>query len=133
MARSSSKMLLPEPFKGSNDFESYVIDFELRSQLQKWQRKETVNGAETEIDERPHYFALRLQNLAIDFYRTLSEDTSESSDETVKAFRQHYNETPVVFRVRLARNVQQPGQKLTDFLGDLQTLVLKAYHRSLMR
>ena len=127
MARHSSKTLLPEPFTGSNDFESYITHFELLSQLQKWQRKETVNGAETEIDERPHYFALRLQKSAIDFYRTLSEDTRKSYDETVKAFRQHYNEKPVVFRGRLARRVQQPGEKLTDFLGDLQTLALKAY------
>ena len=43
----------------------------------------------------------------------------------VKAFRQHYNEKPVVFRERLARRVQQPGDKLTDFCGDLQTLALK--------
>ena len=97
------------------------------SQLQKWQRNETVNGAGTKIDERPHYFALRLQKSTIDFYRTLSEDTRKSYDETVKAFRQHYNEKTVVFRGRLARRVQQPGEKLTDFLGDLQTLALKAY------
>ena len=127
MARHSSKTLLPELFTGSNDFESYVTHFQLLAQLQKWQRKETVNGDETEIDERPHYFALGLQKSAIDFYRTLSEDTRKSYDETVKAFRQHYNEKPVVFRGRLARRVQQPGEKLTDFLGDLQTLALKAY------
>ena len=90
-------------------------------------KKETVNGAETEIDERPHYFALRLQKSAIDFYRTLSEDTRNSYDETVKAFRQHYNEKPVVFRGRLARRVQQPVEKLTNFFGDLQTLALKSY------
>ena len=72
MARHSSETLLPEPFTGSIDFEIYVTHFELLSQLQKWQRKETVNGAETKIDERPHYFALRLQMSAIDFNRTLS-------------------------------------------------------------
>ena len=127
MARHSSKTLLPEPFTGSNDFESYITHFELLSQLQKWQRKETVNGAEDQIDERPHYFALRLQKSAIDFYGTLSEDTRKDYDETVKALRQYYNEKPVVFRGRLARRVQQPGEKLTDFLGDLQTLALKAY------
>ena len=32
-----------------------------------------------------------------------------------------------MFRGRLARRVQQPGEKLSDFLGDLQTLALKAY------
>ena len=127
MARHYSKTLLPEPFTGSNDFEIYVTHFELLSQLQKGQRKETVNGAETEIDERPHYFALRLQMLAIDIYRTLSEDTRKSYDETAKAFRHHYNAKTVVFRGRLARRVQQPREKLTDFLGDLQTLALKAY------
>ena len=127
IGRHSSKTLLPEPFTGSNDFENYITHFEFLSQPQKWQRKERVNGAETEIDERQHYFALRLQKWAVDFYRTLSEDTRRSYDETLKAFRQHYNEKPVVFRGRLARRVQQPGEKLTDFLGDLQTLALKAY------
>ena len=104
-----------------------MLHIELVSQLQKWQRKETVNGAEPEIDERPHYFAVRLHKSAIYFYRTISEDTRKSYDRTVKAFRQHYNENPVVFRGRLARRVQQPGVKLTDFRGDLQTLALKAY------
>ena len=74
MARHPSKTILPEPFTSSIDFESYVTNIELLSQLQKWQRKETVNGSETEIDERPHYFVLRLQMSAIDFYRTLSEE-----------------------------------------------------------
>ena len=55
MAEHSSKTLLPETFTGSNDFESYVTHFKLLSQLEKWQRKELVNGAETEIDERPHF------------------------------------------------------------------------------
>ena len=126
MARHSSKTLLPVPFTGSNDFESCVRHFELLSQPQKWQRKERVNGAETEIDERLLYFALRLQKSAIDFYRTLSVDTRKSYDETVKAFRQHYNEKPLVFRGRLARRVQQPGETKTDVLGDLQTLAWKA-------
>ena len=31
-----------------------------------------------------------------------------------------------MFRGRLARRVQEPGEKLTDFIGDLQTLALKA-------
>ena len=129
MARHSSKTLLPEFFTGSNDFESYVTHLELLSQLQKGQRKERVNGAETEIDESPHYFALRLQKSAMDFYRTFSEDTRKSYDETVKAFRPHYNEKPVVFRGRLARRVQQPGEKSTDFLGDLKTLALNKSNR----
>ena len=96
MARHSPKTLLPEPFTGSNDFENYVTNFELLSQLQKWQRKETVNGAETEIDY--HYFALRLQKLATDFYRTRSKETRKNYDESVKAFRQLLNEKSVVFR-----------------------------------
>ena len=94
---------------------------------QNLQRKETENGAETKIDDRTCYFALRLQKLAIDFYHTISEDTRKSYDETVKAFRQHYSEKPVVFWGKLARTVQQPGEKITNFLGDLQTLALKAY------
>ena len=86
MTRNSSKTLLPKPFTGSNNFESYVTHLELLWQLQHWQRKKTVNGAKTEIDERLHYFALKLQNSDIDYYHTLSEDTRKSYDETVTFF-----------------------------------------------
>ena len=55
------------------------------------------------------------------------EDNGKSYDETVKFFRQHYNEKSVVFKGKLPRRVQQPGKKLTIFLDDLQTLALRAY------
>ena len=62
MARHSTETLLPESSTGSQlcnitlkDFQSYVTHFELLPLLQKWQRKETLNEAETEIDERPHF------------------------------------------------------------------------------
>ena len=47
----------------------------------------------------------------------------------LKLFKNTIVEKPVVFRGRLARRVQQPGEKLTDFLGDLKHLALKAYPR----
>ena len=110
MARHSSKTLLPEIFTGSNYIESFVTHFERLSQLQNWQRKETVNDADTKIDEWPQYFAIRLKKLAVDFHRTLWKDTRKNYDETVKAFRQFYNEKPVVFQGRLARRVQKPDE-----------------------
>ena len=87
-AGSVSKMLLPEAFAGSNDFESYLTHFELLAELQKWKRTEPASsgGATCEIDERPHYFALRLQKSAIEFYRTLPQNVRDSYDETFKAF-----------------------------------------------
>ena len=51
MAGRSSKTLLPEFFSESIHLESNVTHIELLSQIQKWQRKEIVNGAETKIDE----------------------------------------------------------------------------------
>ena len=114
---SNSRMLLPEPSTGSNDMESYVTHFELIAELQKWKR--TERDPAREVDERLHYFALRLQKSAIEFYLTLPQATRENYDESAKAFREQYSEKPVVFRGRLARRVQQPGEKLTDFLGDL--------------
>ena len=122
---STSRMLLPEAFTGSNDLESYVTHFELLAELQKGRR--TEGDPAREVDERPHYFALRLQKSAIEFYRTLPQATRENYDECIKAFREHYSDKSVVFRGRLARRVQQPGEKLTDFLGDLKQLALKAY------
>ena len=122
---STSRKLLPEAFTGSNDCESFVTHFELLAELKKWKRTEGVPARK--IDERPHYFALRLQKSAIEFYRTLPQATRENYDECVKDFREHYSEKPFVFRGRLARCVQQRGEKLTDFLGDLKQLALKAY------
>ena len=86
-ASSVSKMILPEAFTGSNDFENYLTHFELLVELQNWKR--TVSGTET--DERPHYFALRLQKSAIEFHRILPEAATNSYDETVKAFQRHYS------------------------------------------
>ena len=122
-ASSVSQMLLSEALIGSNGFESYFKHFELLAELQNWKR--TVS--ETEIDKRPHYFALRSQKAANKFYRTLPEATGNSYDETYEAFRRHYKEKPSVFRGRLARRVQQAGEEFTDFLEDLQQLAVKAY------
>ena len=47
----------------------------------------------------------------------------------LKFFENTIVEKPVVFLGRLARRVQQPGEKLTDFLWDLKQLALKAYPR----
>ena len=122
MATGTSKMLLLEPFTGSNDIESCITHFELLANLQNWVRTETREGNDVQIDDRPNYFALRLQKSAIDFYRTLTDAQKASYDELKKAFRTHYTEKPVVLRGRLARRTQSPGEKLTDFLGDLQGL-----------
>ena len=105
---STSRMLLPEACTGSNDLESYVTHFELSAELQKWKR--TEGDPAREVDERPHFFALRLQKSAIEFYRTLPQATRKNYDECVKAYREHYSEKLVVFRGRLARRVQQPGE-----------------------
>ena len=78
---STSRMLLPEAFTGSNDLESYVTHFELLVELQKWKR--TEGDPAHEVDEGPHYFALRLQKSAIEFYRTPPQATRENYDECV--------------------------------------------------
>ena len=81
---STSRMLLPEAFTGSNNLESYVTHFELLAELQKWKR--TEGDPAREVDEQPHYFALRPQKSAIEFYRTLPQATRENYDEWVKVF-----------------------------------------------
>ena len=81
---STSRMLLPEAFTGSNDLESYVTHFELLAELQKWKRTEADPARE--VNERPQCFALRLQKPATEFYRTLPQATRENYDDCVKAF-----------------------------------------------
>ena len=110
MATGFSKKLLREPFTVSNDIESYISHFELLANLQNCVGTETREGNDVQIDDRPHYFALRLQKSAIDFYRTLTDAQKASYDELKKAFRTHYTEKPVVFRERLARRTQSRGR-----------------------
>ena len=99
------------------------------AELQKWKRTKFASsgGAARKLDEWPHYFALRLQKSAIEFHRILPQNVRDSYEETVKVFQNHYSEKLVVFRKRLARRVQLPGETLTDFLGDLKHLAHKAY------
>ena len=124
VATGTSKMLLPEPFTGSNDIESYITHFELLANLQNWVTTETREGNDVQIDDRPHSFALRLQKSAINFYRTLTDAQKASYDELKKAFRTHYIEKPVVFRGGLRGGRKARGR---NFLGDLQGLAMKAY------
>ena len=56
---STSRMLLRETFTCSNDLESYVTHFELLT-------TKVEGDPAREVDERPHYFALRLQKSAIE-------------------------------------------------------------------
>ena len=73
-------MLLPEVFTGSSDLKSYVTHFELLSELQK--RKRTEGDPARQIEERPHYFALRkiclMGKSAREFCRTLPQATREN-------------------------------------------------------
>ena len=117
MTTGTSKMFLPEPFTGSNDIERYITHFKLLAHLQKWKQTEMRVGNEVEIVERPHYFALRLQTSAIEFYRTFTDAQKGSYDETVSAFRNDYIEKPVVFRGQLASRIQHPAETLTYFCG----------------
>ena len=55
------------------------------------------------------------------------ELTREVYDETRKFFKQLYIVKPVVFLWRLASIVQQLVEKLTNTIGDLHILALKAY------
>ena len=98
------------PLTASNEVEIYVAHFELLSQIQKWKRNQNLNSTENENDEWPNFFCVKATKLAFDFYRKLLEDTRKSYDETVRTFGKHYNEKPIVFRGRLARRVQQPGE-----------------------
>ncbi len=119
----TARHLLPEPFTGSNDLEAYITHLELLATLQKRKRTEK----QQEVAERPHYFAFRLQKGAVDYNKTLPEATQRNYDELVKSSQTHYIEKPQVFRGRLAKRVQQRGEKLTGSLGELQKLALKAY------
>ena len=59
-----------------------MTHFELLAELQKWKRNE--GDPAREVDERPHYFALRLQKSAIEFYRTLPQARKKNMMNALK-------------------------------------------------
>ena len=69
--------MLPELFKGSNEFKYYDKHLQPVSQLQNWQNLEAVSGAQTKTEERPNYFTLKLQKLAFDINCRLTADTKK--------------------------------------------------------
>ena len=124
MATGTSKMSLLEGVTGSDDIERVINHFELLAHLQKWQKTETQQRNEVEIDEWLHYFAHPLQKSAIDLNPTITD--AQKDDEIFRAFGTHFTEKPGVFRRRPARRMQHPGEKLTDSQGDLQCFAMKA-------
>ena len=125
MARHSSKTLSLEPYTSSNDFEGRLHTLSSRHTFRSGKEKKEYTAPKPKLMNGR--ITLRLGYKSRLLYRTLSEDARKSYEETVKAFRRHSNKKPVVFSGRLAWKVHYPGEKLTDFLGDLQTLALKAY------
>ena len=92
--------------------------FELLAELQKW--KSIEEDLAREVDERPQYFALRLQKSVIEFYRTLPQATRENYDECVKVFREHYFPGTAISPLTTRR-------KTDRFLADLKQFSLNAY------
>ena len=113
---STSRMLLPEAFTGLNDLESYVTHFELLAELKNGEELKEIRLAKLMNGRITLNLGYKNRpKSSILLYRKLHEKIIMNA---LKLFREHYSEKPVVFRGRLARRVQQPGEKLTDFLGD---------------
>ena len=110
VATATPKVLLPQPSTGSNDIESFP-HFEFLAHLREWTRTEMHGGNGVEINERPHYFALRIQISATDFYRILTDANVTKYYETVRAFETHCTVKPVLFNGGLARGMQHPSEK----------------------
>ena len=111
---------MPEPFNGSGDFEDYLGQFNTAAYLFGWYRP-------CSHDYRPQYFALRLQDNALHFYSTLSEDHQNDFDILVEAFRQNYTTNVEILKARLKAARQPPGQDIATFVCDLRTLARRAY------
>ena len=119
-------MLLYEAFTSSNDLEGYLTHFELLAELQKWKR--TEGDPAREVDERPHYFALRLQKSAIEFYRTLPQATSEKKMmNALKLFGEHCRVKTGRFPGTASSQRTATRRKTDRFSGRFKAVALKAY------
>ena len=111
--------LMPESFTGSGDFEDYLQQFNTAAFLSGWYS--------TTHDNRPHYFALRLRQNALQFLTTVSVAQQTDFTLPVDAFRQNYTTNVDILKARLKAARQQPNQDIASFLRDVRTLARRAY------
>ena len=111
--------LMPENFTGSGDFEDYLQQFNTAALHSGW--------FPPSHDNRPHYFAFRLQANALHFYTTLSAAQQTDFNLLVDAFRQNYTTNVDILKARLKAARQQPNQDISAFLCDIRTLAGRAY------
>ena len=112
---------VPENFTSSGDFEDYLQQFNTAALLSRW--------FSPSHDNRPLYFALRLQGNALHLYTTLSAAQQTDFNLLVDAFQQNYttNVDILKLKARLKAARQQPNQDISAFLCDIRTLARRAY------
>ena len=106
--------LMPEAFTGERDFDDYFQQFTTAARLSGWQTATT--------DNRPCYFALRLEGNALQFYTTLTMARQQNFDQLVAAFRTTYTTDVEVLEAKLKAARQQPNQTVAAFLCDVRPL-----------
>ena len=111
--------LMPEGFTGEGDFEDYLQQFTTAATLSGWQTATT--------DNRPNYFAIRLEGNALHFYTTLTVAQQQNFDQLVAAFRTTYTTNVEVLKAKLKAARQQPNQTIAAFLCDNRTLARRVY------
>ena len=111
--------LTPEAFTGEGDFEDYLKQFTTAAILSGWQTATT--------DNRPNYFALRLERNALHFYTTLTVAQQQNFDQLVAVFRTTYTTNIEVLKAKLKTARQQPNQTIAAFLCDIRTLASRVY------
>ena len=105
---------MPEAFTGEGDFEDYLQQFTTAATLSGWQTATT--------DNRPNYFALRLNGNALHFYTALTVAQQQNFDQLVAAFRTTYTTNVEVLKTKLKAARQQPNQTIAAILCDIRKL-----------
>ena len=124
MATGTSELLLPGQFKGSIDIESYITHLNFVAQLQKRSSTETNDGNQVEKDEHPQFGTSTPETSK--FFSTPLQQTRK---KRVMAQQSNLSKHKILRNQSCSVDgrMQNPGEKLMKFLGDLQFLAMKAY------
>ena len=111
--------LMPEAFTDETDFEGYLQQFTTTARLSGWQTAPT--------DNRPYYFALRLEGNGLHFYTTVTAAQQQKFDQLVTDFCTTYTTNVEVLKAKLKTARQQPNQTTAAFLCGVRTLARRVY------
>ena len=109
----------PEPYDGTEDFETFINHFECCAKIGNWSD-----------DEMAWMLSASLKGQARRFYVPLPPDTKDDYNELVFQLQQRFGTASrhsIYWQTQFENKIRQPGESIQSFVDELMLLAPKAY------